>query len=136
MVAVVGGSGPCDCMCMHCGQSCRAFLLTLQFTLSIDQMFHHGGMTGNSSLPPQNHLWTYCLFAWRFVRLHTLVWCDTRNDHQLCWCVWHLFFLYIPVKIRTVYLATVFAIHWPCFVNGLSMCDIINNQPVSCTLIF
>jgi len=24
-VAVVGGSGPCDCMCMHCGQSCRAF---------------------------------------------------------------------------------------------------------------
>jgi hypothetical protein len=24
-VAVAGGSGPCDCMCMHCGQSCRAF---------------------------------------------------------------------------------------------------------------
>ena len=47
------------------------------------------------------------------------------TTNQLCWCVWHLFFLYIPVKITTVYLAVVFAIHWPCFVNGLSMCDII-----------
>jgi hypothetical protein len=44
--------------------------------------------------------------------------------------------LYIPVKIRTVYLAMLFAIHWPCFVNGLHMCDIINNQPFSCTVIF
>ena len=56
--------------------------------------------------------------------------------NQLCPCVWHFFFLYILVKSKTVYLAVVFAIHWPYFVNGLSMCDIINNRPVSCTVIF
>jgi hypothetical protein len=52
-VAVVGGSlyGPCDCMCVHCGQSCRSFLLTLEFMLPVQQMFHHGGITGNAPLP-------------------------------------------------------------------------------------
>jgi hypothetical protein len=44
-VAVVDGSRPCDCMCVHCDQSCRAFLLTLQFMFSVEQKFHHGGIT-------------------------------------------------------------------------------------------
>jgi hypothetical protein len=52
-VAVVGGSlyGPCDCMYMHCDQSCRYFLLTVQFTVPVEQMFHQGGITGNVSVP-------------------------------------------------------------------------------------
>lgn len=82
-VADVGGSGPCDCMCMHCGQSCTAFLLTLQFTLSVKQKFHHGGITGNAFVPQQNHLCLYCLLACRFVSLHTMVWCNIRNNDQL-----------------------------------------------------
>ena len=49
-VAVVGGNGPCDCMCMHCGQSYRAFLLTLQFK------FHHGGITRNTCLTTKSSL--------------------------------------------------------------------------------
>jgi len=41
---------------------------------------HLGGITGNASVPLQNHLCPFCLFAWRFVSLHTLVWCSISND--------------------------------------------------------
>jgi len=110
-VAIVDGSRPCDCVCMHCDQPFRAFLLTLQFMLSVEQKFHHGGIT-RKHLSYNKIISVLTAYLLGDLSAYTH-WYGAISvmTSQLCWCVWHLFFIYIPVKIRTVYLAMLFSIH-------------------------
>jgi Phosphoenolpyruvate synthase/pyruvate phosphate dikinase len=103
--------------------------------LPVEQMFHRGA----SQVMHLSHNKIISVFiAYLLGDLSAYThWDDAVSEMTTSFAgVFGTYFSLTYLSKLELYLGMVFAIHWPCFVNGLSICDIINSQPISCSVIF